>query len=161
MDIQDPAGVKSLLEQLRTSQAWQDTIDQAPSQPTNADLTPYAANEPGPSSGSPLANSEAAPTGSSVAALLSQLQSSPTWSAAVPSPPTHSPPVCVPTTSAYVSAVSTSASDTSLRRSPSRGLPLAARQDVRSYTFQQALPLLARLSEDPDFVALLSKVCTF
>jgi hypothetical protein len=163
VDIQDPAGVKSLLEQLRTSQAWQDTIDQVPSQAKepNADLTPHTANEQSPSTGSSSINRESIATGTSVASLLSQLQSSPSWSAVVSSPTRPPPPAYAPTTSAFVSTMRVSVSEASPGRSPSRGISISAPKDVRSYTFQQALPLLAQLSSDPDFVALLSKVCTF
>jgi hypothetical protein len=57
--VQDPAGVKALLDQLRLSQAWQDTLAQS-SIPT---VTP------------PMQDALAPPTGK-VAALLSQLQTS-------------------------------------------------------------------------------------
>jgi len=156
-NINDPAGVKSLLEQLRTSQAWQDTVetDHAKASATNPTHT---ANEPGPSTSLPSTDGEGTSTGSSVASLLSQLQSSPTWSTAqpVPSPPTRSPPVYAPTTLAYTPGANALASTTPFRLSPSRGASSAARQDVRSYTFQQALPHLAQLSDDPNFVASLS-----
>ena len=118
--VQDPAGVKALLEQLRTSQAWQDTVAGATVAPT-----------PSPASAQP-------PT-ASVAALLSRLQTS--SSAPIPvtdpekvsTPPEPQPPL------------------PAVAQSPSRT------QDVKSYTFQQSLPVLAQLSDDPSFISFIAQ----
>lgn len=158
--------MKSLLEQLRVSQAWQDTIQQAPADPPEkaktaepASTTPSDESEHSQStSGEP----EATPAVSSVAALLSQLESSTAWPAAVSSPPVPSAPIYASATHIYTASRASASSSSTLPPVTTPSQPTerssAPRQDVRSYTFQQALPYLAQLSEDPNFVASLSQV---
>lgn len=103
---------------------------------------------------------------SSVASLLSQLQASPTIGAIIGSAPAISPHT-PPPPPAVVSTIPSSwhpplvpaeplrASSTA----PSLPTPAARKQDLRSCTFQQSLPYLARLSEDPGFVESVRRVC--
>ncbi|TFY58570.1 hypothetical protein EVJ58_g6344 [Rhodofomes roseus] len=191
-NINDPAGVKALLEQLRASQAWQDVVQTPP------ENVPQPA--PGPSSGSTssattqsssstsdqavhsstaanlahdpsaslvhspgsdlLADSSGHPLDApspSVASLLSQLQSSST------PPPRH---VFTPISSTSSSlplapAPPFHSSATEASAAPTTGLPVprlssARKDDLRNLTFQQALPHLAQLAEDPGFVDAIS-----
>lgn len=151
--------MKSLLEQLRTSQAWQETVQQTPAsdQAKTAESTSTPASS---ESGQSNTSTEAAATTTSVASLLSQLESSLTWAAAIPSPPVLSPPIYASTTPTHAPRTNASYSSTqpvvhTLCLSPT------PRQDTRSYTFQQALPHLVQLSDDPNFVATLSQVRGF
>ncbi|KAJ6627411.1 hypothetical protein B0H10DRAFT_1994408 [Mycena sp. CBHHK59/15] len=125
-NINDPAGVKALLDKLRSSQAWQKLV-----------TTQDTAADPCVSQPSPSQSTTAAPLGTtSVATLLSQLSSSPTW-------PPPAPPAAIgaPKISTHAPASSPA--------SPTPA-PYVFSEDVRSLTFQQALPRLAQLSEDPD-----------
>jgi hypothetical protein len=130
---QDPAGVKALLDQLRSSQAWQETVAQ--STVTNghpANLSPSVNTK----------DSEAATTStprSTVAALLSQLQ-------ATASPTNVDPPDIERPTAGLAPEQHSTAS-------PSR----TRNEDLTSLTFQQALPALAQLAEDASFVSLITQ----
>ncbi|RDB20544.1 hypothetical protein Hypma_012457 [Hypsizygus marmoreus] len=146
-NINDPAGVKALLDQLRASQAWQEVVvppapEPAPSLPPN--LEPQSAPVDATASSSSL---------SSVASLLSQLQSSPSWSAVSSTPPTSSTSEeDAPLSAAPLQQPTSSSSIESL--SPPKKSP----QDPRSYTFQQALPHLAQLADDPGFVVAITQM---
>lgn len=133
---QDPAGVKALLDQLRVSQAWQDI-----------------AAPPAPESGSSSTNSDepksSASASTSVASLLSQLQASSSPSAPVTNPhKRHAGWSNVPSQQLHDP-------DSLL---PGVALPSPRKKDTRAYTFQQALPHIAQLADDPDFVAAIKKV---
>ncbi|KAJ7781671.1 hypothetical protein B0H16DRAFT_1448038 [Mycena metata] len=122
-NINDPAGVKALLDSLRASQAWQSLVNAPPEQ-----------SPPVPT---PAASTETPGSSASVAALLSQLNvpspHRPSTSNALHQPPPNpSPPTPVPA-------------------------PYTVTEDVRSLTFQQALPRLAELSDDPAVVATIQK----
>lgn len=137
----------ALLEKLRSSQAWAE-IQNEPSPPepavpralvqgqvatpnTQPDLLKIGNND---------SNLTANKDATSVANLLSQLSSeapsnSPGYSRSPQSYSSSTPP------------------------STSTAVPNAfPRKDVRSYTFQQSLPYLAQLSEDPLFLDAISKV---
>ncbi|KAJ6567284.1 hypothetical protein DFH09DRAFT_1081292 [Mycena vulgaris] len=134
-NINDPAGVKALLDRLRTSQAWQTLV----SAQADAQEQP-AAPQPAPS------GSETAASSSSVAALLSQLNSAPAEvprNAASPPSPSNAPP---------------SASNAPPAPSPPPPAPYAFTEDVRSLTFQQALPRLAQLSDSRAVVSTIEKL---
>ncbi|KAI0723486.1 hypothetical protein C8Q76DRAFT_794419 [Earliella scabrosa] len=108
--------------------------------------------------------------GRSVASLLSQLQASGTFSAAA-SPSGTSASASAPTPAAAHSAHShpfsggsvlprTDAVLPSPPKSTHPPAPHTPRQNLRACTFQQALPHLARLSEDPEFVKALTAMRT-
>ncbi|KAJ7229041.1 hypothetical protein GGX14DRAFT_616484 [Mycena pura] len=111
-NINDPAGVKALLDRLRASQAWQDAVKASPEQPP-----------PQPAS--------AETSSASVAALLSQLNSAPT-PGIPPNPRSLTPDLPPP---------------------PPPSAPSATPEDIRRLTFQQALPRLAQLCDDPAVVS--------
>ncbi|CCM04035.1 uncharacterized protein FIBRA_06192 [Fibroporia radiculosa] len=168
-NINDPAGVKALLDQLRSSQAWQE-LASAPSQPgpsgavtSTSSAKPF---NPPPSesaesrqnlekSKSSLSDNNVTPDppgpSSSVAALLSQLHAHP--SPPIPSPlPSHGLPLVqphhfVPPAAPYLPPEPRPPTTT-----PSGPSPSVRKEDLRGCTFQQALPHLVRLSEDPTFL---------
>jgi len=146
-NINDPAGVTALLEKLRSSQAWAE-IQNEPSQPELAaprapvkeeTVAPTAQPDPLDTvKDDPITTANRDVT--SVANLLSQLSSE------VPSiGPAHSHPPQF-----YSSSTPPNVS-TAMHKS----LP---KKDVRSFTFQQSLPYLAQLSEDPVFLDAVSKL---
>ncbi|KAL5530036.1 hypothetical protein ACEPAF_6293 [Sanghuangporus sanghuang] len=136
----DPAGVSALLEQLRSSQAWTDLQAQQDA-PTSGQSIPRS--EP-PSQSPPLqdaADSSKNESQPSVASLLSQLGSA--------------------SASRASSAQSTSISflpSSSSMSAPSSEPSTKSVKDVQNYTFQQALPHLAQLSDDPTFVDAVLKL---
>ena len=136
--MQDPAGVKALLDQLRVSQAWQEVT------------TLYT---PGPDDEVPPGSSEAedqpaspAATSTSVASLLSQLHAYP--SSSHPRPSDEDPGHLVPSASRLHEST------------PSVAVPVLpqVKTDTRSYTFQQALPYLVQVADDSAFVKILHQV---
>ncbi|KAF8211554.1 hypothetical protein K438DRAFT_1807509 [Mycena galopus ATCC 62051] len=131
-NINDPAGVKALLDRLRASQAWQSVVNPPPE------------TQPAPSS----SRSEPTPGSSSVAALLSQLNSAP-----VPAPPSTQPVAASSNTRPLPSP-----SKDYIRPPPPPPESYALAEDVRSLTFQQALPRLAQLSDDPAVVSTIQKL---
>ncbi|KAJ7179523.1 hypothetical protein C8R46DRAFT_1073987 [Mycena filopes] len=126
--MNDPADVKALLDSLRASQAWQNLVNTPPEQPS-----------PHPGSGS----SQTPASSASVAALLSQLN------AASPSPPRPS------SSNALQHQEHPPQSTTPSTPAPA---PPPITEDVRSLTFQQALPRLAQLSDDPAVVSTITKL---
>ncbi|KAJ6538954.1 hypothetical protein B0H19DRAFT_1176364 [Mycena capillaripes] len=137
-NINDPAGVKALLDRLRASQAWQSLVNTPPT----PDQPP--APQPVPSGSDPSPGSA-----SSVAALLSQLNSAPA--------------VTQPVESSYaphqIQKLPPSPSKDPLPApSPSGSASYAITEDIRSLTFQQALPRLAQLSDDPAVVSMMAKL---
>lgn len=179
--VQDPAGIKALLDQLRSSQAWQDSVNSSgtastPTRPTKAPETPLPASSstlssvasasqltskfsPSPSSiaETVLPASSTTPTLTpSVASLLSQLQSSPHVSALIGVPST---PHTFPPANATTSAVPASSHHLPSDPYPANnGASSVRKQDLRACTFQQSLPYLARLSEDSDFIEAIRRV---
>ncbi|PCH41599.1 alpha/beta-hydrolase, partial [Wolfiporia cocos MD-104 SS10] len=174
----DPAGLKALLDQLRSSEAWQNIANSqldpaaAADNATTSTLSPFvhpaAASNSGTSdtphdavvlkgehsiADSAAESADPAPT-PSVASLLSQLQnslpfSSVTQSATEPHVGSAQNPQLLG--SPYQSATDSRSVGTALAPPPP-----VRRQDLRNCTFQQALPHLARLVEDPSFVDAIS-----
>lgn len=136
--------MKALLDQLRVSQAWQEIVVSAPTDgKENSDEQPL-----------PSVIAAQPSSSASVASLLSQLQSSPSWAAVPPGAPTKptEPYIGHPTAPASVSNESPPPLAVAPVPSPKRP------QDPRSYTFQQALPHIAQLADDPGFVAAIKQV---
>ncbi|OAX40002.1 hypothetical protein K503DRAFT_768973 [Rhizopogon vinicolor AM-OR11-026] len=167
-NINDPAGIQALLEQLRSSQAWQESIstsaaDQDVSEPENppsTSTTPQAASTPVQPS---APTSDISNASSSVADLLSQLKPS-QWITPSRTPQPPAPYFTAPQTSSRSSHLEshstpqppeTSARQQSLNvgeRASTRGL------DLRMMSFQQTLPHLTELAENVDFVSAISRL---
>jgi hypothetical protein len=147
---QDPAGVKALLDKLRSSQAWQETITSAP----HGSTTPASASHE-------RERSLAAPTqAASVADLLSLLHPSSSSDLSTsqtislsPSRRPLSPAVAPPRTN-------NASSGNAQKQKPSLQLdaPLLTKEELQSCSFQQALSHLARLSSNPEFRKAVSDV---
>ncbi|KIK65732.1 hypothetical protein GYMLUDRAFT_258424 [Collybiopsis luxurians FD-317 M1] len=127
MDINDAAGIQALLEQLKSSQAWQEAVASS-SAPNENQVAPQAEEHCLEES-----QSDSAPS-SSVAELLSQLQTEPN-------------------------------TDHSSELSPSRSVPqpistpsIRTVDESRHLTFQQALPVIASLSANPQFIQTLKSI---
>lgn len=145
----DPAGVKALLDNLRNSQEWRQNSN--PSSATAA--TPVSASSEstheGPSSSRPTSadgsNSASpvvtSPTMPTVASLLSQLKTAPAKTDSWRTPPAQH--------AAQVAPIS------------EPPLPRTSRsKNLRTSTFQQALPYIAQRSDDSKFVAAIAGVVT-
>ncbi|KAF5388219.1 hypothetical protein D9615_000056 [Tricholomella constricta] len=144
-NINDPAGVKALLDQLRVSQAWQQAVAPTPLEPQESPATVDQELAPVPSSPGPSAIPSALATSTSVAALLSQLQSSPSWPPSNATISEHNPGNPMPPVTVELASPPT----------PPRPKKIP---DPKSLTFQQALPHLARLGDDPGFVAAITRL---
>ncbi|KAG6885250.1 hypothetical protein C0993_004107 [Termitomyces sp. T159_Od127] len=137
-NINDSAGVKALLDQLRVSQAWIDVIGSQ----AQEDRSSVSATEEPPAPSASSSNTTA--PGPSVAALLSQLRSS---------PGSRDPP----------HAASIDNTDNNHPAPPQSVLlppvpSVQQVQDPKSLTFQQALPYIAKLADNPDFVAAITRL---
>jgi len=155
--INDPTAVKALLDQLRASRLWQDTLN--PESHTGSEkqaevresLPSALEDAPGESR---ARSSDTAPS-TSVASLLSQLRTS-----------VNTPPV---------SSTRTTHQSTRNIPRPSQDLPptesehrtprpdvatssTLAVQNIRSISFQQALPHLTQLASDPEFLTAVSRL---
>ncbi|KAG5654653.1 hypothetical protein H0H81_009901 [Sphagnurus paluster] len=151
---QDPASVKAILDQLRVSQAWQQAVAPLSTEPEVSTpaisipdqhvpvSTPIEGYIPDPAPAT-------ATSSPSVAALLSQLQSSSSWA-----PPDK--------TNAFEHEIDYSQSSdfpTADVILPSTNAVTSPRvQDPRSFTFQQALPRISQLADDSGFVAAVTKL---
>ncbi|KIJ70402.1 hypothetical protein HYDPIDRAFT_23513 [Hydnomerulius pinastri MD-312] len=164
-NINDPAGIKALLEQLRSSQAWQETVSANPSQSEPEQPAPAQAPVPSPPAEERQPESaevaDAAPS-TSVASLLSQLRSS-EWASIPNNTPSSSQARSALTASRQISQppqiTSPFQPDQRPPRPASGGTPSSTRaQDVRSMSFQQALPLLTQLAGNPEFVASVARL---
>ncbi|KAJ3820965.1 hypothetical protein F5880DRAFT_890861 [Lentinula raphanica] len=124
MDINDSAGIKALLEQLESSSAWQDTIGSSTSPPD--DHLQHAVH---PSQSLPAPQL-------SVSELLSQLQ------------PEHNQMAVDPQDSAIGIRTHTPQSSASVKSSVNHDRTF---EGYRSSTFQQALSLIASVSDNPSF----------
>ncbi|KAF8076009.1 hypothetical protein FPV67DRAFT_393001 [Lyophyllum atratum] len=147
-NINDPAGVKALLDQLRVSQAWQEAVAPVATEPQTSSAG--FDEQPAPASTSQASSTSA--SSASVAALLSQLQSSPSWR-----------PSANTTLREHASDHDNGRSITPvpLELVPPQTVapsPPKKVQDPRTFTFQQALPHLAQLADVPGFVAAITHV---
>lgn len=143
MNINDPEAVKSLLEQLRSSEAWREVAASA-SENTSCIVTRIPDIHP-----ELLAPTE---LGGSVASLLSQLKA--------PTPVSPPAPAPVPLTRDVIPNTAEPSSASQLSSQPSRR-PISQVQNVkdnRSCTFQQALPLLAQFGDDAGLIDALLKM---
>ncbi|KAH8118539.1 hypothetical protein DFH11DRAFT_1567865 [Phellopilus nigrolimitatus] len=134
------ASVSALLDQLRASQAWADLQAQAPE---SSDKQSLVSSAPEPSSST------------SVASLLSQLSSAggsrPPYVPYEPTLSSHTP--------SYEVSSSFDAPHVPPPPPPPPIRPLEkTKQDVRKYTFQQSLPYIAQLSDDPAFIETIAKL---
>ncbi|KAI0092554.1 hypothetical protein BDY19DRAFT_924975 [Irpex rosettiformis] len=133
-EVTDPAGVKALLDQLRSSQAWQQTIAAAskPGSPESSHLhTEEAETRPEP---------EGNPASATVAALLSQLQA-----VSESSTPSRAysdyDGIFHPGRAGHVSCAETT-------EFPAASSPGQHTADLRNCTFQLALPHISQISQD-------------
>ncbi|EIM88149.1 uncharacterized protein STEHIDRAFT_155506 [Stereum hirsutum FP-91666 SS1] len=170
--INDPAGVQALLESLRRSQAFTDSVTgtEASSNSTSSQVSGSHSHSAEDSSlASTSKEIEAVGSNPSVASLLSQLQSSTAVASAVrrPAPPPPSPPGSegFPTTvrvhPPYASLPVITANPSPPPRASSTSSESVApirKQDARAMSFQQALPRLAQMSEDAEFVDAVNKM---
>lgn len=160
--VQDPTAVKALLDQLKASQVWQDTLSS-----TSSHVGPgyHGVVRESPAStledvqGESNAQSSDALPSPSVASLLSQLRTSIA---------TNTPPVSNTRTAPNESSRDIPRPSQELPPTRSEHLdrtprPVAATsstrvQDIRSLSFQQALPHLTQLASDPAFLTAVSRV---
>ncbi|KAH7888087.1 hypothetical protein F5I97DRAFT_950711 [Phlebopus sp. FC_14] len=170
-NINDPAGVKALLERLKSSQAWQETMDADPSRPaqelTSPSVVPESSSSQGGQADSPAFHATSITPSTSVASLLSQLQSS-AWNSAPSSDTSQSSQPSLHTTLSRQNYKSVSESPFASQsdQRPARtvntaGPPPSSHkrvQDARSMSFQQALPHLTQLTESPEFVASVARL---
>lgn len=164
--MQDSAAVKALLDQLRSSQVWQDTLNSSSS---HAGSEPHAEVREAPASALEDVQGESRPPSSdtappaSVASLLSQLRTS-EWTSIA----NNTPPVSNPRTTHQLSRdIPRPSQELPPRQSAHRApQPVVATsstrvqdcQDIRFISFQQALPHLTQLASDPDFLTAVSRV---
>ncbi|TEB35538.1 hypothetical protein FA13DRAFT_1352156 [Coprinellus micaceus] len=166
-NINDPASVAALLEQLRASSAWQQIVQTNPEAGVGDARPPPQQPTPRTDGPTPPPADTPQPT---VAELLAQLSAPP--AAANPhqsggtARPAWDTSLARPATNNYRAAPHAST------RLPDQGpecdvtatltpLPASAPvpiTDVRSCSFQEALPLLARLGEDPCFVTSVKRI---
>ncbi|KAG2031534.1 hypothetical protein BDR03DRAFT_875703, partial [Suillus americanus] len=164
----DPAGIKALLEQLRSSQAWQESIGGVDPNGVAKNTPPTSTTPPAtvtpPTSIAPQAalsltqppatTNDVSKSSSSVADLLSQLNSSEHKIPSRPSQPSSSRL----TTQQTSLQLSQAASHRSTDQPPEDSVHHAFThgQDLRMMSFQQALPHLTQLAESADFVAAVA-----
>ncbi|KAL0949804.1 hypothetical protein HGRIS_009840 [Hohenbuehelia grisea] len=145
-NISDPAGVKALLDKLRSSQAWQESI--APESQANSNTTD-ALETPTP----------VPPTSGSVASLLSQLQDSTSHPSASYQPEHHASsepqPAFTQSPAHPQHTYSYHEHDPNAYQPMSSSRPV---QDLKTYTFQQALPVLGHMADDPAFVTRVKEM---
>ncbi|KAH6915222.1 hypothetical protein BKA70DRAFT_1258328 [Coprinopsis sp. MPI-PUGE-AT-0042] len=134
MNPPDPAAVKALLEQLRVSQVWQEiqgsSNKQEPANDAASSVTPH----------------DSTSSSSTVAELLAQLKKPTTSAGSVPPVTRYEPPPPLPQPPQQAPPTP-------------QPKPALAATELKQCTFQNALPLIARLGEDPSF-SLHSKRAT-
>ncbi|PPQ79566.1 hypothetical protein CVT25_003448 [Psilocybe cyanescens] len=165
-NINDPAGVAALLEQLKSSSAWQELTaaasEAAPTIPvasSSSSSPDYVSSQPPqslPESSRPPDNENKLPSvpGSSVASLLSQLKP---FSAGAIEPFSALP-------NFGYGYGETQSSLPAPRSSYVAPTPPATRleppEDRKNFTFRQSLPVISELSDNPSFVAAVKKMKT-
>jgi hypothetical protein len=159
---QDPAGIKALLDQLRASQAWQESNTGVNA--TQADENPSVPSQDSPRDPSQhvpelLADLESPPAVSShISSLLSQLQPGASASSSLLSedlPKAHAhrrAHQAVPSSPPKIVDSGYNFNSTIHRPPPTQ------KKSLRTLPFIQALPVVAKLAEDPKFMESLEKV---
>ncbi|KAG2159060.1 uncharacterized protein EDB93DRAFT_1283722 [Suillus bovinus] len=171
-NINDPAGIKALLDRLRSSQAWQESIggldgvaEKPPPTSTTPQSTPPTSTTPQatpPLTHPPATTNNASKPSSSVADLLSQLNSS--EPKILPRPSKLEPSTSRFTTQQTSLHLSQAASHRPIFQPPEESAHQSAPstngfthgQNPRMMSFQQALPHLTQLAESTDFVAAVA-----
>ncbi|KAI9575029.1 hypothetical protein HD554DRAFT_2051973 [Boletus coccyginus] len=161
-NINDPAAVQALLDQLRASQVWRDTLNSTSSHINSEQRAEVPESTPSTLEdipGESRAQSPDIAPPASVASLLSQLRTSEWTSIAISTPP--------------VSGSRTTHQPSQNISPPSQDLPTKPEhwtprpdvatsfthvQDIRSMSFQQALPHLTQLASDPGFLTAVSRL---
>jgi len=153
--FQDPAAVLALLEQLKSSAAWQEletsnSPNTAPNLPPLATVSSINTDEQPRQVNSERADISSSPsTGASVASLLSQLQ-----------------PFTGNTSATHTTKAPRPFEDDAINSSltpffepiPGPSNILSSKEDIRGLTFRESLPLLSELADDPSFVTSIKKV---
>ncbi|KAG8218316.1 hypothetical protein J3R82DRAFT_3930 [Butyriboletus roseoflavus] len=155
--MQDPTAVKALLDQLRTSQVWQDTLISTSSHIDSEQRTEVRESPP---STLEDVQGESRTQSASVASLLSQLRTSESTSIAINTPPV-SDTRTVHKSSRNIPRPSQELPPTqSEHRTPRPAVATSSTrvQDTRSISFQQALPHLTQLASDPGFLTDVSRL---
>ncbi|KAK7468563.1 hypothetical protein VKT23_003067 [Stygiomarasmius scandens] len=197
MNINDPAGVSALLDRLRSSQAWQEAINQPKSSPAlpaapqsssteesqNGNLSSVASiqnkDDQSSSTAEESTGTSQSTVSNSIASLLSQLQpdSSPSLSSnddSTMNEPLHTDSHQGPQVPGSVSssrhseawsssnhsnsASSSHSHSTQSHRGNDSRTQTPILQDRSRFTYQQALPIVASLSENEDFVKTLASM---
>ena len=155
--IQDPAAVKALLDQLRASQVWQDTLNSESNTGSEKQAgireSPPSMLEDAPGESRARSSDAAPPT--SVASLLSQLRTSANTPPVSSTRITHQSTRNIPRPSQDLPP--TESEHRTPRPDVATSSTLAV-QDIRSISFQQALPHLTQLASDPEFLTAVSRV---
>lgn len=164
---QDPAGIKALLEQLRASQAWQETdtimdVTQADENLSSQQSLP----EPPSDVPEPTADLESPPAVSNhISSLLSRLQtgigaSSLPRSDDIPTVNTHREAPAPPAAHQATPSSSLKGLDSRYNANSTIHQPSSSqkKKSLRTLPFIQALPVVAKLAEDPEFIEKLEKV---
>ncbi|KAF8556257.1 hypothetical protein OG21DRAFT_673589 [Imleria badia] len=165
-NINDPAAVKALLDQLRASQVWQETLNSS-SSPIGSER--HAGVREAPASTledvqdeSRALSSDTAPP-ASVASLLSRLRTS-EWTSIASNTPSVSNPRTTHQLSRNIPRPSQDLPpNQSEHRTPRHVVATSSTrvqdcQDIRFISFQQALPHLTQLASDPDFLTAVSRL---
>lgn len=160
--LQDPTAVKALLDQLRASRLWQDTLNSNPSH-INSEHHPEVRESPASSlqdiQGQSRAQSSDTAPPASVASLLSQLRSSEWTSIAINTPPSDTRTIHQSSRNIPRPSQDPPPTQAEYRTPrPVASTSSAPVQDIRSMSFQQALPHLTQLASDPQFLTVISRV---
>ncbi|KAF9057490.1 hypothetical protein BJ165DRAFT_1420760 [Panaeolus papilionaceus] len=139
-NINDPTSINALLEQLKSSTAWQQ-LTSSQTQGDTSHVLPSADLPRNPSNTSP-----------SVADLLSQLSS-----VSEPAPAIQSSVQQRPTVSAFSASVLSSGFGQRSNTTPLLPPSLPA-TDVQNLTFVQSLPLISQLAGDPAFLSAVAQM---
>lgn len=161
------ASVQALLARLRASQAWHEAVGTSAPAAADPPPEPDEAQEPPAiaslgAADAPKDGSTAAATSSqlSVASLLSQLQGAAGASAHPPAAAIAQQLTEPPADYGVAHAQRPSAllPDPALRERAHADLPPPRKQDLRNVSYQQALPIIAQLSQDQAFIDAIRKL---
>jgi len=140
--------VKALLDQLRASQAWQELQTANTGDSTHTTITNSIPSNP-LFERSSEENNQSAGASADISSLLSRLQ-----------PPDPLPSSDVTPQNATASDVPSYSHKSSQypKEAAVAEVPNQEKRDTRNLTYNQALPVLARLAEDPGFLKRIEKV---